>query len=159
MTDTTNPFEPPKASLETTVTAPEAAPPLWNPDVAGAWSIFLTPIFGSAIVRKNWQALGDEQKARTGTVWLSVSIAVLVAALFAGMFGVTVGRFISLFYLIVWYFAWQKPQTTYIKERWGKEYPHKGWGMPLMIAIGAILGLYVLLVLVIFAWGSAARAS
>ena len=67
MSSEVNPFEPPKAGLDVPLAA-EAGPALWNPDAAGAWSLLLTPIFGSVLVRKNWQAIGDEAKARTGTI-------------------------------------------------------------------------------------------
>lgn len=123
-----NPFEPPKATLADVAAVAEDAPALWNPDAAGAWSLLLTPIFGSALVRRNWQAIGDAAKARAGTIWLAVSILVFA-------FAVIVFPLIGFPYIIVWYFAWQRPQTQYIRERWGKDYPRKGWATPLVIGV------------------------
>ena len=137
MSDAINPFEPPKASLDHSQVA-EEAPPLWNPDAAGAWSLLLTPIFGSVLVRKNWKAIGDDAKARTGTIWIVVSVLALFLAALFGLAG--------FLYIIVWYFAWQRPQTQYIRERWGKDYPRKGWAVPLLIGVGVYVGLVVLLV-------------
>jgi hypothetical protein len=134
MSATPNPFEPPKAPLEV---AAGDAPPLWNPDAAGAWSIFFTPIFGSILVRKNWLAIGDEAKARQGTIWLVVSVLMLVVSVFFGI--------AAFAYLITWYFMWQRPQTRYVKERWGGGYPRKGWGVPLLIAFGVYVGLVAVL--------------
>ena len=140
-----NPFEPPKAALDVAVT-PEAAPALWNPDAAGAWSLLFSPIFGSVLVRKNWQALGDADKARTGAIWLGVSILMLLVTIFAGVLG--------FLYIIVWYFLWQRPQAQYISERWGKDYPRKGWGIPLLAALGVYIAVVVVLTLVVVAIGS-----
>ncbi len=121
-----NPFEPPKASLD--VPVGRDAPPLWNPDAAGAWSLLFTPIFGSLLVRRNWQVLGEQDKARTGTIWLVVSIVVfLLSMLIFPMAGFA--------YIFVWYFAFQRQQTLYVKERWGKDYPRKGWLVPLVVAL------------------------
>ena len=137
MTEALNPFEPPKAALDTPIEV-EAAPALWNPNAAGLWSVLLTPIFGSVLIRKNWRALGDESKVRAGTAWLVVSVLVLLPSI---MFGI--GAFI---YLIVWYLAWQKPQAKYVRERWGNGYPRKGWGVPLATGFAIYVALIVVLV-------------
>jgi heme/copper-type cytochrome/quinol oxidase subunit 2 len=131
-----NPFEPPKASLD--VPVDRDAPPLWNPDAAGAWSLLFSPIFGSVLVRKNWQALGEPDKARTGTIWLVASVVMFVATLVTGVFG--------LLYIIVWYFMFQRPQATYVKERWGRDYPRKGWLMPLLVALVAYVAVIAALI-------------
>ena len=137
MNSTVNPFEPPKAPLDRADALATPAPQLWNPDAAGAWSLLLTPIFGSVLVRKNWKAIGDASKVRTGTAWIVVSVVCLFLAAVFGLAG--------FLYIIVWYFAWQRPQTQYIKERWGKDYPRKGWAIPLLIGFAAYVGLIVLL--------------
>jgi hypothetical protein len=128
-----NPFEPPKATLDVALT-PEAGPALWNPDAAGAWSLLITPVFGSVLVRKNWQAIGDEAKVRTGTVWIAVSIL-----LFAAVMIVPFGGLLWLPYIIVWYFAWQRPQRNIASAR--RDYPRKGWGAPLLIHSSLCRGL------------------
>jgi len=140
-----NPFEPPKAALDGVAVVAEEAPVLWNPDAAGAWSLLFTPVFGSVLVRKNWKAIGDEDKARQGTIWLGVSIVMLLATLFTGILG--------FLYIIVWYFAWQRPQAQFIRERWGKDYPRKGWIVPLLAALGIYIAVVVVLTMVIMALG------
>ena len=117
-----NPFEPPKAALDT-VDPDGDAPALWNPDAAGAWSIFLTPVFGSVLLWRNWQAIGDAKKARAGMIWILVSILMYVATwllYFA----------LGLVYLVVWYLAWQRPQALYVREYLGSDYPRKPWFFP-----------------------------
>jgi heme/copper-type cytochrome/quinol oxidase subunit 2 len=118
---------------------------LWNPDAAGAWSLLFTPVFGSILVRKNWKAIGDEDKVRQGAIWLGASIVMLLATIFIGILG--------FFYIIVWYFAWQRPQAQFIRERWGKDYPRKGWIVPLLAALGIYIAVVVVLTMVIMALG------
>ena len=134
-----NPYAPPTANLETRES--EAAPALWNPNAAGAWSLLFTPIFGSVLLLKNWREIGADDKVRTARIWLVVSVVMLVPTMVAGLVG--------FIYIIVWYFAWQKPQATFVKERWGDDYPRKPWGLPLLIALGCWLALLAVVVLVV----------
>ena len=147
MSASANPFEPPKAPLD--VPVDRDAPPLWNPDAAGAWSLLFSPIFGSVLVRKNWQALGEQDKTRTATIWLVVSVL-------AFLFGMLVFPLTGFLYIIVWYFAFQRPQAAYVKERWGKTYPRKGWFIPLFAALLAWIVAGVALVVVFQMIASAA---
>jgi len=144
-TNDANPFAPPKAVLDGVAVVAEDAPMLWNPDAAGAWSLLFTPVFGSILVRKNWKAIGDEDKARQGAIWLGASIVILLATIFIGILG--------FFYIIVWYFAWQRPQAQFIRERWGKDYPRRGWIVPLLAALGIYIAVVVVLTMVIMALG------
>jgi hypothetical protein len=57
-----NPYAPPKAAVEDVVTF-EPSPALWNPNAAASWSLLFTPIFGSLLHMKNWQAMGNREKA------------------------------------------------------------------------------------------------
>ena len=142
-TNDANPFAPPKAVLDGVAVVAEDAPMLWNPDAAGAWSLLFTPVFGSILVRKNWKAIGDEDKVRQGAIWLGASIVMLLATIFIGILG--------FFYIIVWYFAWQRPQAQFIRERWGKDYPRKGWSVALLAALGIYIAVVVVLTMVIMA--------
>jgi hypothetical protein len=122
-------FAPPRESLGT---EPKVdPPPLWNPDAAGIWSLFITPVFGSALVLKNWQSIGDDSQARTARVWLIASIIATVCYMFVPLLGCC--------YIVIWYFACQRKQTKYIKERWGKDYPRKSWSVPLLLGIGGFM--------------------
>jgi len=53
-------------------------------------------------------------------------------------------RMVAFAYLLVWYFAAARSQSTYVKERFGKDYPRKGWGKPLLIAVAGLVGYIVL---------------
>jgi len=139
-----NPFEPPKAKLEGAHQAadPDGPPPaLWNPDAAGAWSLLLTPIFGSILLRKNWEAIGDPAKVRAATIWLAASIGIVIALWLYFPLG-------GLLYIYVWHLAWQRKQTDYVSDRWGTDYPRKGWLLPVTVGIVTQLGVGFAFVLI-----------
>lgn len=119
-----NPYAAPQAEVADQ-TAGGPAPALWNPAAAGSWSILFTPIFGSYLLMRNWDAMGEEGKARGSRNWMIVSILMLALSVITG---------IGLLYLILWYFAANRPQIQYVNERWGNDYPRQPWGKPLGIA-------------------------
>ena len=115
-----DPYATPQASLATESPMPQAGPALWNPNAAGLWSLLLSPVFGSVLLMKNWQAIGDEQQALKARTWLLFSLVSLVIGVFL--------RWWPLVYIIIWYLNFQRNQTAYVQERWGNGYPRKGWG-------------------------------
>ena len=54
-----NPYSPPGAIIDDVMNAP----PLWNPNAAANWSLLFSPAFGAFVHMKNWQALGEPEKA------------------------------------------------------------------------------------------------
>jgi hypothetical protein len=111
------------------------APVLWNPEVAGSWSLIFNPVFGSILVLMNWQALRLKEKALGAQIWLVVSILVLIGSFFLPPSLISL---VNITYLLIWYFSAAKPQARYIKERWGKTYPRRSWLWPLLIAFGVL---------------------
>jgi hypothetical protein len=152
-----NPYLPPQSNLEPVADAPAASPPLWNPDAAASWSLLLTPVFGALLHRKNWIALGEPDKAASAWRWALVSIAFYVLSIFASFLvspeqAVAFGggiRFGAFGLLLTWYFVSAKPQARFIKERFGKDYPRRGWGKPFLYALLA----FVAVMLVAFLGG------
>jgi len=57
-----------------------------------------------------------------------------------------VSRAVGLGYLLVWYFAAGREQAKYVKKKWSKDYPRRGWGKPILIAIGAFVGYFLVAV-------------
>ena len=49
-------------------------------------------------------------------------------------------RGLGVLYLIIWYFSAGRSQAKYVKEKYGKDYPRRGWGKPLLIGVAAIIG-------------------
>jgi len=128
----------PDATAHLTRESAVVAPALWNPMAAGIWSALLTPIFGSVVILKNWQSIGEQQRVKTGWAWLAVSVAMIV------VFGAT--YWVHLIYLLTWYFAWPMKQARYVNERWGTNYPKKSWVAPLLVGLGVVLALAAVLV-------------
>jgi hypothetical protein len=136
-------------------TAPDAGQPqstiaLWNPNAAANWSILFSPAFGAYLHMLNWRALGDEQKAKAARTWFWLSIGVLLASLVIALFfdNDAIMRAVGLGLLLSWYFSAAKSQVKYIKDQCGKNYIHRGWSKPLLIAIGCLVGYFVLAVVV-----------
>jgi hypothetical protein len=157
-----NPYAPPTARVDdVTSTTRELAPKLWNPNAAVNWSLLFSPAFGAWLHMKNWQALGEPQKAKTAKTWIIVSLVLIVGlSVAAGMLPESKGldaatRSLGLILLIAWYASSGRAQATLVKQRFGKEYPHKGWTQPLLWALGAVLAFFALVFVLAFVLGMA----
>ena len=130
----TNPYAPPTARVDDVVTpATEAAPRLWNPNAAVNWSLLFSPAFGAWLHIKNWEALGEPQKAKAAKTWIVISLVLLVSSY------VSAGRV----------------QAPPVKQRFGKGYPRRGWSQPLLSAVGAVIVFFALVFVIAFAAGMA----
>jgi hypothetical protein len=128
----TNPYTSPTARVADMPRA--SAVPLWNPGAAGAWCLVLSTVFGSYLVMRNWEALGDPRE-RTARGWLYASIVYFVAAVLVP--GVA---YVGLPWLIAWYVVVNRPQIRYVKETFGNDYPRQPWGKALAIGFVLIIG-------------------
>lgn len=149
-----NPYAAPKAVVADILEI-EAAPALWNPAAAGAWSLLFTPAFGAFLHMQNWKALGQPEKAAASKKWMIGSTAfVVVATTLLAYFPVpssktldNISTFSGLILLIVWYYAIGKSQQNHVAARFGKTYPRRGWAIPILTAIGIVVLFYALLTL------------
>lgn len=130
---------------------PNAPPPaLWNPNAAGLWSVLLTPTFGAWLHMKNWQALGDAQKAATSRAWAWGNVAMIVAFAVIGDFlpestlveAASRGAGIGL--LVGWWLSIGRVQKQLVTARYSEAYPRRGWGKPLGTALLVLVALCVL---------------
>ena len=64
-------------------------------------------------------------------------------------------RSFGLVLLVAWYIAAGRAQATLVKQRFGRNYPRKGWGQPLLWAFGAVIGFFALVFVIAFAAGMA----
>lgn len=147
---TPNPYAPPTARVsDVHGEATEASPRLWNPRVAANWSLLFSPVFGAWVQMKNWQALGEPARAQKSKNWVIASVAFFVVMTVLAvllpdtraMDGIT--RVLALVLLVVWYYANGKSQQAYVLGKFGKTYPKKGWGKPLLWAVAGLVGFVV----------------
>jgi len=163
-----NPYAPPMtavADIETATPTRTPAPRLWNPGAATSWSLLFSPLFGAILHMKNWQAMGEHDKAATSKTWalaigivLAIGIAVSVALPDSGLADLA-SRLSGFGMLIAWYYAIGKSQRAAILARYGDDYPRRGWSQPLGWAVAAIVALVALIVLIAVAAGLLAGAA
>jgi hypothetical protein len=150
---TTNPYAPPTAVVADAQQS-EGSPAIWNPNAAANWSLLFSPAFGAFLHMLNWRALGELQREATARLWFIAALCMLalylvlglVLADFRGVEGVT--RALGFGFLLVWYFSAARGQAKFVKEKFGKSYPRKGWAKPLLIALAALAG-YILVAFLI----------
>jgi len=159
----TNPYAPPNARVADPQSI-EDAPAIWNPNAAANWSLVFSPAFGAFLHMLNWRALGEPDKAATSKGWFAVSLVMLAVYVVVALAlsdskaadGAT--RSMGLAYLFVWYFSAARGQAKYVRERFGKAYPRKRWGRPLLLAVLALVGYVVFAAVIGFAFGLAGQA-
>jgi hypothetical protein len=136
----TNPYTPPNANLEN-VPKSDEVPALWNPVAAAMWSVLWSPIFGAFVQMKNWQVLGELEKAAQSKLWGIAGICFFLVLAIAAVFlpeskGIDLAfRFAGFGFLIAWFTLSSRLQINYVKERFGGKYPRRGWGQPLLYAV------------------------
>ena len=106
---------------------------LWNPAAAVNWSILFTPIFGTYLHTKNWEALGEPARARSSIIWFWISLVLIGIAVLGPLSEKATGGVI-LWMLILWYIFAARKQISYVHERFGKNYPRRSLGKPILIA-------------------------
>jgi L-asparagine transporter-like permease len=162
MTQDNNLYAPPRAEVADVShlsTPPGTAPKLWNPNAAASWSLLFTPVFGAWLQMKNWQALGEPEKAAISKNWmLGTAVFMVLAVLLSVVLpdervSDVLGRVSGLALLITWYYLHGKSQNAYVEARFGKTYPRQNWGRPLLLGLLAYVGFLVLSVAVGFAAG------
>ena len=109
---------------------------------------------------KNWKLSASRAKASASKRWAVIALVALVVLALASAFlpekamdGIARAGAIGL--LFAWYFASARQQAAYVKARFGKEYPRRGWAKPLFLGVLAMLGFVVGLGLIGFLIGLA----
>ena len=155
-----NPFAPPQAEVSDVTARVEQAPPLWNPNAAASWSLLFSPILGAYLHMRNWQALGQPEKAATSKNWI-----IGVLAFFIVLMGLSLaapqskaldllGRVGGFALLLGWYYSIGKSQQAYVLARFGKGYPRRGWLLPLAAAVGALIAFIVVVFVIALLTGA-----
>jgi hypothetical protein len=152
---TQNLYAPPKSKLAD-IGHDGVSPAIWNPNSAANWSLLFSPAFGAYLHMKNWEALGEPVKAYAAKVWVLVTLLALAGITSAAAFLPNprsldgVSRIVGLVLLLSWYFSSGRSQAEYVKSRYGKDYPRRGWGKPLLLGCLAIVGFIIFIVVVAF---------
>lgn len=121
------------------------SPALWNPNAAGCWSILFSPAFGAYLHMRNWQALGESQRAETTKKWFYAALVMLgvyiVLAVITANNKSADGflNVIGFVFLLTWYFSDGNKQAPYVKARFGAVYLRRGWGKPILIGLGCVI--------------------
>ena len=156
MNEERNPYAPPRSNVELTATPVAEAPPLWNPGAAAAWSLFFTPAFGAILHMKNWQALGEPQKAAASRAWAVGSLIFLFLMAISAIWIEeskaldALSRIAGFALLLSWYYASGKAQHSYVLERFGKTYPRRGWLVPILLALLAFAVFVAIIIAFVF---------
>ena len=135
-----NPYAPPEARMEQLL-APVAVPALWNPKAAAGWSLVFSPIFGAVLQMKNWQALGELERAASARSWAIGSgvylilLSIVSLALPDSKALDALSKVAALVLLITWYYANGKAQQSHVIAKFGRSYPRRGWTKPLLLAL------------------------
>ena len=115
--------------------------PLWNPDAAAFFAIFLTPVFASIIHFLNSRALQNQKLMRTATISLVTSVVITAIALymaaFRGWSWVTMfhASLIASAYTLLWYFFAGHYQSKFIAEYCGTRYLKRGLMKFVLLAV------------------------
>jgi hypothetical protein len=140
---TPNPYAPPKAEVADVADIATSAPALWNPNAAANWSLLFSPAFGAFLHMKNWEALGQPGKAKVAKVWFVLSLVMLGGVVLVPVIAPQLldggARGIEVMWLFAWYFTGGRPQVSYVRTHFGKIYPRRGWWIPLISAVVAII--------------------
>jgi hypothetical protein len=156
-----NPYAPPRAEVDDVGAQAAPMPALWNPNAAANWSLLFTPAFGAYLHMKNWQALGQQDKAAAARAWCYSCLAILCLLILSGAVLPNskaldgLGRAAGIGLLAAWYFANARDQVKYIKIQLGDKYVRKGWLKPLSLALLSIVALFAALVVVVVLLGAA----
>lgn len=147
----TNPYTAPKSDFTESSQDALANPLLWNPNAAANWCLLLSVAFGAFLHMKNWEALGEPEKARHSRIWFIVSIGWLLTSCLLDIVLPeakaldAISRVGFLVMLIVWYVSSAKPQIRYVQARFGKDYRRQPWGKPFLFVLASFVGLNVFL--------------
>ena len=151
-----NPYSPPASDMGHDVPV-DGAPALWNPSVAVGLAFFLSPIFGALINMKNWQAMGEPAKARQSIMWIYGTIGYYILLIVAAVFLPDAStpdllfRGLGLGYFIAWYMVSGKDQKDVIEYRYGASYEKRGWTKPVLLSLGAYIGLIAVVTAIMIA--------
>jgi hypothetical protein len=121
---------------------PSHAQAVWNPSIAACWSVIFTPAFGSYLLMRNWEALGDQRQAEASRKWFVFSLGLLAVRLLSAAVNTRLNSqsnlmlWVSWAWLLVWWVGAAAPQARLVRARFGADFPRHGWDYALLLALG-----------------------
>jgi hypothetical protein len=122
-----------------------SAQPIWNSNAAASWSLLFSSAFGAFLQMLNWRALGESQTADDARGWFIVGLAMLAVYLVIGVFATdakvadALSRAVGFAYLLL--VLRRRSRAGKVRQgEMGQDYPRRGRGKPILIAIGAFIG-------------------
>ena len=138
---------PAAASTSHAIAAGAKRPPLWNPRTATLWGLLLSPAFSAYIHMRNWQALGQQDKAAEARAWFCLVLGCIVVACFLPVAGQMLGRDLSppsataFCLLAAWHLWGGRAQERYVAAVIGAAYVRRPWSKSVFGAIGVFMGI------------------
>lgn len=130
---------------------------LWNPAAAALWRLALSPAFGAWLHMRNWERLGDREKAREAGTWFAMACGLHAVNLFIVLVGTALGSDFTiphsagLAFLAAWYIRSGHAQVRYVGDTHGSGYARRPWLGPVLAGVAAIAGLILLTAILIVA--------
>ena len=133
----------PSANLESvsaTIELPNQKP-IWNPSATANWSFLFSPIFGAYLQARNWDSLGQRDRAKASYFWFYFGIAFylllpfIAIALADPQLDDKPWIAPSLLFFFFWYFTDSKRQAKFVEQQMGKAYQKRSWTKPLLLGI------------------------
>ena len=112
---------------------------LWSPIAIFIWSFFLSPLFGSYLLYRNWEALGKSDLARRSLYWFYSYVGLFILV----FLGVWIDNELILMLcqgvaavgLIAWMIKEAAHHVDYVKKNVGKAYERKSILKPLGVFV------------------------
>ncbi|RZA29301.1 MAG: hypothetical protein EOP92_37450 [Lysobacteraceae bacterium] len=123
---------------------------LWNPAAAALWSVALSPAFGAWLHMRNWERLGEQERAKEARAWFATSCGLHAVNLLIVLLGAALHRdvgiphSVSFAFLAVWYIRSGHAQVRYVDKLHGAGYARRPWRAPLLLGAAAIAVLVLL---------------
>jgi|GEM_PF-2731811 len=118
-------------------------PSLYDPRTLGRLGLLFTPAFSAYFEMKNWETLGETEKAQVQRRWLLWSVALLVAnvvtyvADLSWAFGVL--QVVWIVQILWWYFKPHAHHRAYIKVRLKDAFVRRSVLMPGLVTTAVLL--------------------
>lgn len=130
---------------------------LWNPAAAALWSLALSPAFGAWLHMRNWERLGEDDKAKEAASWFAMACSLHAVNLLIVLVGAALERetglpySVGLAFLAAWYIRSGHAQVRYVADMHGSGYARRPWIAPLLAGAAALAALIFLTAILILA--------